>query len=177
MGLKRWLVASVLGVLAPIVAGCGGDDDGGQLTGEEFFQALAVLDDEYEAAGDELEASFEPAMERAASDEERIAVFVSFTEDGAVVLEDFVDGIASLNAPDELIDFQDGAVSAGQAVIDSLEQVLSALGDVSTEEELVAVLAGAGTQEPFGRFNAICLEAENLAEDAGVDVDYDCEQE
>jgi len=116
-------------------------------------------------------------MEAATSEEERVEAFVSFTQDGAVALEDFIDGIAELNAPDELAEFQDRAVSAGREAIESLNDVVSALGDVSTEAELQAVLAEGGTQEPFDRLNAICFEAQALADDAGVDVDYDCEQE
>lgn len=176
MRQRRWLGAAVAAAFTLSAAGCG-DDDGGQLTTEEFFVALEVLGDDYDATSEDLEASFEESMVTATSAEDTIAAFVSFTEDGSGALEGFVDGIAELNAPSELTEFQDRAVSAGRAAIDSLNDMTTALSEVSSEDEFEAVLAGGDTQEVFDRFNDICYEAQSLADDAGVVVDYECEEE
>lgn len=177
MRQRRSLVACVISAITLTVASCGDDNGGGQLTAEEFFIELEVLGDEYEAATDEQEANLEQSMETATTEEERVAVFVGFTQDGSATLEGFVDGMAELNAPDDLTEFQDRAVSAGRAAIDSLNDITTALGDVSTDDELQAVLMEGDTQEAFDRFNAICFEAQTLADDAGVDVDYECEEQ
>ncbi len=175
MRRTRWSIACVTSALALLVAGCGDDNGGGRLTVEEFFVALEVLDDEYEAATDEQAADLERAMGTATSEEERVAAFVVRTENGSAALRVFVDGLAELNAPAELADLQDRAVSAGRAAGDSLNDITTALGDVSTGGGLEAVLAGGATREAFDRFRAICFEAQTLADDAGVDVAYDCE--
>ena len=98
-----------------------------------------------------------------------------WAEDGVVVLEDFVNGYEQLNAPDDLSEFQDRAVSTGREAIDSLNDWVTALDDVTTEAEFVDSFDPVG--EAFGRFNEICVEAQGLADDAGVDVTYDCDDD
>jgi hypothetical protein len=170
VGRTRGLLFGVLAVLVLIVAGCGGNGD--QLTTEEFFLEVGVLDQVYTAANDDLEAKFDEAWEAAASEEEVVEAFAVYTEDGVVVLEDFVNGFEQLNAPDGLRDFQDRSVTAGRQAIDTMNELVTALDDVTTEAGLIDSYEPVG--EEFERFNAICFEAQGRADDAGVDVAYDC---
>jgi hypothetical protein len=175
VGRRRGLFFGVLAVLGVIVAGCG-DSDGDQLATEEFFLEIGVLDKDYTAAIYDLEAEQEEAMEGAASAEEVVETFVIFTEDGVVVVEDFVNGIEQLNAPDDLVEFQDRAVSTGREAIDSLNDLVAALDDVATEAEQFALIESVYS-ETFGRLNDLRFEAQGRADDAGVDVTYDCGDE
>ena len=50
VGRRRGLLFGVLAVLGLIVAGCG-DSDGDQLTTEEFFLEIGVLDKDYHGSG------------------------------------------------------------------------------------------------------------------------------
>jgi ABC-type glycerol-3-phosphate transport system substrate-binding protein len=176
---KRWLLVVVLGALALIVAGCGGDNGDEQLTEEEFYLALEELDDEFTAANEDVQAELEQAIEGATSEEERVEAIVSSTEAGTATLEDFIDGVAELNPPDELTEWQDQFVSAGRAAVDAQNDFVSALGEASTEAELqtIAQEAFQQLQEPFGKLDALCVEAQGSADDAGVEVDYNCEDE
>ncbi len=171
----RGLLFGVLAVLGLIMAGCG-DSDGDQLTTEEFFLELGALDQDYTAAIYDLEAEQEEALKAAASDEEVVETFVTFTEDGVVVMEDFVNGYEQLDAPDDLVGFQDRAVTAGREAIDSLNDLVTDLDDVTTEAEPLALIESV-YQEVFGRLEALCVEAQGLADDAGVDVTYKCGDE
>jgi hypothetical protein len=101
----------------------------------------------------------------------------SFVREGVAALEDFADGIAELNPPEELQDLQDRTVSAMRAGTDVLNDVVSDLGNTSTMQEAQTILAEAPAQQPFDSMAAVCFEAQAMADDAGVDVDYDCAEE
>ena len=148
----------VISTLALTVAGCGDDNGGGPLTAAEFFVALEVLSDEYEAATDEQEADLERTMETATSEEERVAAFADRTGDGSATLRVFVDGLAELNAPAELAELQDRAVSAGRAAVDSLNEITAALGDASTGDGLEAVKSASSSPRATSRRASVsCL--------------------
>jgi hypothetical protein len=178
----RVLLFVFLAVLGLVVAGCG-DDDGDQLATEEFFLEIGVLDKDYTAASEALEAELDEAMENiplgvevpAASLEEAVEAWLIWAEGGVVAMEDFVNGIEQLNAPDDLVEFQDRAVSTGRETTDSLNDWVTALDDITTQDEFVDSFNPVG--EAFERFNDLCYEAQGLADDAGVDVTYNCDDD
>ncbi len=178
----RVLLFALLAVLGLVVAGCGGDD-GDQLATDEFFLELGVLDDDYTAASEALEAELDEAMESiplgvevpAASLEEAVEAWLTWAEGDVVVLEEFVNGIEQLNAPDDLVEFQDRAVNTGREAIDSLSDWVTTLDVVTTQDEFVYSFNPVGGA--LERFNEICVEAQGLADDAGVDVTYNCDDD
>ena len=178
----RVLLFGVLAVLGLIVAGCG-DDDGDQPATEEFFLEIGVLDKDTTAASEALDADLDEAMKSiplgvevpAASLEEAVEAYLIWAEGLVVVVKDIVNGYEQLNAPDDLTEFQDRAVSTGREAIDSLNDLVTALNDVTTQDELVNSFGPVG--EALGRMNEICIEAQGLADDAGVDVTYDCDDD
>ena len=174
---KVFAVLSAMTLVLVFVVSCGDDDEEAQLTTEEYFLALDVLDDDYTAATEELEASFGQATQRATTEDEQIEALTAFVEDGAAALEDFVDGFAALSPPEELNELQDEAVSAGEAAIGVLNDLVGDLSGVTSMDEAQEVMAAAPTFEAFENLNAFCFEAESLADEAGVAVDYDCDDE
>lgn len=170
----RYAIALGLAGLALISLTACDDESDDQLTVEEYFRALDLEDDAYAVTIGEREAEFSEDMEGAETFAEQLESFRDFTADGAGALEDFGDGVDALSPPDDLQNLHDRVVTAMRAGVDSLNDVVSALSDVSTEEEFRSVLMAGGTEETFERMAAACKEAQSAADDAGVDVEFEC---
>jgi len=183
------LVAAVLAVFT-LAAACGGDGDdggsanggdsangnggGGALTLEEFYGQLEVLSQDWEDEGNALDKQASEDFEAAESEEETVAVFISFIEDFTTATTDFVDGLDDLNAPAEAADAMDEAVAAGREVVDMFENIQVVLETVDTLADATALMEGPGFTDASDRFADACFALEDIAGESGLTVDLLC---
>ena len=177
--LRLAIIASLLVVAGSFAAACGGDDGGGgdALTLEEFFQRIDVLDDEYAARTEALEAEFDEAFADVESVDEVIDAAQSFFDEGAAAIEKFVEGIADIDPPAEAEDLHDRVVEAGRTVVELFSDAINEIEEISTEEEFEALFEDSAIEDAFDRFTAVCLEAQAMANDNGIDVEFNCDEE
>jgi hypothetical protein len=159
-------ILAFLGGWAGIACGDGG---GGELTLEEFFAEVQALDDELEERSNELDAQFD--------EEGTVEQAIDLLEQQGDLIDEFIDGIEDLNPPDEAADLQDEAVSAGREAAQAFQDILDSAADAASLDELFALFDTAETNPAFERFDEVCLDAEALAADNGISVDFSCEQE
>ena len=178
--LRLALIASLLVIAGSFAAACGDDgggNDGDALTLEEFFQRIDVLDDEYEARTEALEAEFDEAFADVESVGEVIDAAQSFFDEGAAAIENFVEGIADIDPPAEAENLHDRVVEAGRTVVELFSNAIDEIEEISTEEEFEALFEDSAIDDAFDRFTVVCLEVQAMANDNGFDVEYNCDDE
>jgi hypothetical protein len=169
-----WLIRPLTGLLAlalAFAAGCGGGGDA--LTLEEYFDEVLALSETFDAEGSALEEQFN--AENPTTDEERIELAEEFFNEALTVLEEFVGGFEDLDPPPETEAAHEETVSAGNAAIDSLHEIIDQVGEAETQaelEELFVQFLGTGTA--FDTFSKTCFSLQEIADDEGIDVDLLC---
>ena len=162
------LIATLLLTFGALAAACGDD----ALTVEEYFLRLEELDNSLEAESAELEAAFDVLIETSTI-EEASGLLQQQTD----LIEEFVDGIDGLNPPDEAVDLHEEAVSAGRELVEALREVIDATDSPASLEEFFAPFESVEFQAAENRFTQVCLDAEQLAADNGISVDFDCDED
>jgi hypothetical protein len=160
------IVAGAAISLGFAVVACGGG--GGSLSLDEYFQKVDALDQESADRTDELDRDFESAED---VDEARdlIAELIA-------VSDDFRDGLAGLDAPDEAADAQAKALEGFDAFIAELTAALEDAGDATTVDDLYEALLSID-EAGINQATEACLELEEIASENGIDVDLDCGEE
>lgn len=170
----RYVILPLVGALAmfgSLLAACG--DDGDELTLEEFFLRVEELDDQFEADSAAVDEEFDQLTEDASPDEA-----LDLIRRTADLIEGFVDDLDDLNAPEEAVDVRDEAVTAGRDVARVVRDAVDEASGAETLEDLEGFFAIFETEEAvFDRFEQACLDAEQLAADNAITVDFDCEDE
>ena len=131
--MKRWFVplalAALLLAFGAVAAGCGGG--GEALTLEEFFQRVGELDDEQATREGEIEAQLGDL--ETLEESEALARIRDNYPQFVTLLEDFVDGLAALEPPEEAAELHEKAVSAGREVVRLFGDLV---GEVENAESL-----------------------------------------
>ena len=145
------------------------DDEGNELTLEDYFQQLEELDDEFSEQGDAAFANVpenpEPADVQAALEE--------FTG----ILGDFVADIEALEPPEEAQEAHDAAVEAGNATADAYDALAEEAGNVESVDELFTGDVGQEAQEAIDQFTTACLDLQQIADDNSIEVGLNCGDE
>lgn len=176
MKIRFLLIAVAAAVLAIGATACG-DDGGDTLTLEEFLMEVEDLDTTYDERGDEIEAQFDEDIDNVTTVDEALDVGRQFFDDLLETLEDFIDGIDALNAPEEAQELQDTAVSAGRAAIDGFSDLIDEVNEAETEEDFADLVTGSNLESIFEEFGDVCEEAQAVADDNDIDVDFGCGEE
>lgn len=164
-------ITALLLALGGVAASCDGGGD--ELTLEEFFQAVEELDEQQEEASAALDAELDSITEDSSPDE-----VLDVIDQQADLIDEFIDGLEDLNAPDETADLQAEAVSAGREVANVVHDAVDEARGAESMAELEDFFALFETdQAVFDRFTQVCLNAEQMAADNGITVDYNCEDE
>ena len=165
------LVFLALGVIA---SACG-DDGGGGLSLEEYFQQADELQNQADAQFAEQESGSEP--EAGATDAELADFARQSIESSTDILSDAAEAFGDLDPPSEVEDaharlveaLSDGA-DAIQAVADDLPDALS-MADL---EGLDARFDSEGLNDAFMRLDEACVDLQTIADDNSIDVDLEC---
>ena len=163
--------ALALLAFAGLAVSCG-DDDGGALTLEEFFQRVEELDDDFEARSAEIDAEFEEL-----SEEEALDQGPDLLGRQAELVGDFIDGLSELDPPEEASDLLEEAVSAGRNVADTFDGLVAELEGAQSLDDLFSFFEDPDFMAARGRFSQACFDAEQLAADNGITIDLNCEDE
>ena len=154
----------VLGGASALACSDGGD----ALTLEEYFKKLDEIDDEQTRASDALDEQIS-ALEGEADVEVALDLFNQQVD----LIEEFVEDVDGLDAPDEVSDVHEEALTnLREAVADFRDIVRDAEG-ATTLGELFASLEDAD----FSAFEAAaenCRELQQIATDSDIEVDLDC---
>lgn len=164
-----WVMALVL-ALGAISAACG--DGGATLTLEQFFERLQEIDDDFEARSSDLETEFANLGE-----EEFLQQAPPLLRRQAELLGEFVDGLSALDPPEEAADLHDEAVAAGREAEELFRQQIDEAEAADSIEALFTAFESEELTSAFDRFDQACLDAEQLAADNGITVDFSCAEE
>ncbi len=162
----------VIGVLLPalgaIAAACGG----GELSLEEYFQQVDQAGDEFDTRIEGLEDAFPEAFEEP-------AVTRDFFTAAIPIFRDFIDGLAAIDPPAAVEDEHNEAVAAGEAFEERIEEFVNQLADVETSSELEDFFTEEDPEFTAAeeRFDAACLSLQGIADENGIAVDLECEDE
>ena len=151
------------------IVGLGGGGSGDPLTLEEFFEELVALDDKSEEDSTELESEFD-----ALGDEPSVDEAADLFDQQIDVIQDLIDGIDGLDAPDEAQAVQEAAVDAGRDAVDAFRSAVDDGRDAETIEDLFLVFDSEELNTAFEAFDAACLDAEALAAENDITVDLNC---
>lgn len=165
---------TTLAVIAALACNDSNGGSGGALTLDEYFAELERIGDDADTASDEIEL---PGLDADASFDESRAAFVDYFEQATDIVEDGVQDIRALDPPDEASDAHDRYVEGLAKIMDASNDLLDEIEDAD-EEEFDEILGG---EDPFEAIDdevtEACADLQAIADDNGVDVDLDCDEE
>lgn len=162
---RKLMVTMIAGAVIAFAA-CGGDDEGDEMSLDDYFTQLSSDVSAYITAND---AEFTTLNESDDLDELKSA-FAAIPEN----LQTLLDNIDELSPPEEAADAQADAVAAGEAFLAVLEDVNE---NAQTTDNVDAFIATAGNddlQQLSENFNATCPPLQAVADENNVDVDLGC---
>ena len=164
------LITGLFLAFGAIAAACGGD---GALSIEEYFQQLDELDDEQAMRESELEAQlgdFE-ALEEA----EALARIRDLFPQFVTSFEDFVDGLADLDPPEEAADLHEEAVSAGREVVRLFGEAADEVENAQSLDDFFSLFESGELNAAIERFDQACFDLQEVADENDIVVDLSCE--
>ena len=201
MSRIRWLPGFMLAIVLSVTLACGGggDDDSDDATETPAETAEETPDETEDSRLDEdLEAYFEDLEFTANAIEERLNLIqTEYSEqtfdttqdeiDGFVILlldtqtswETTMDAVADYEPPPEIESEHQDLIDAGNDVITLLGELAEGAEDVTTEDELDALIADfdAEISEANDAFDEACFALQDIADDENIDVDLRCGDE
>ena len=175
--MKTWFVplalAAVLLAFGAIASACG--SGGEALTLEEFFQRVGELDDEQATREGEIEAQLED-LETLEEAEALARIRDNFPQ-FVTLLEDFVDGLAALEPPEEAAELHEEVVRAGREVVRLFGDLVGEVENVESLEDFFVLFEIEEVNAATERFDQVCLDTEQFAANNGIEVDLDCDDE
>jgi hypothetical protein len=165
-----WILRAGVGVALLGIAVLGGwacsDDDGSELSLEEYFQELQALDEEF---NEQADAAFEGV-----GDEPEMSEVEAALGELSGLISDFAGGIEDLSPPEEAQEAHDAAVEAGNATADAYDSLADAAGDAESIDELFTGEAGQAAQEALDQFTTACLDLQQIADENSVEASLNC---
>jgi hypothetical protein len=169
----NWLTRCATGGVILVTAAFGGwactDDDGNELTLEEYFQRIEDLDNDFSERGD---AAFENVPDEPEVTDVRDAL-IAFTD----ILDDFVAELDDLEAPEEARDAHDRAIDSGNEVRAEYERLVDLADDAESVDDLVSETQSESFTEASDRFTTACLDLQEVANENSIDVGLSCGDE
>lgn len=175
--------ALMLGAMVPLAAiggviamACGGDDDGGELSLEEYFAELEALDTEFEQRTDALDAQLNQGMESVDPEDldAVVEVFSGFLDDAVETVADFVDGLDGLNPPPEVETEHEAAVDAGRTVVEEFERLTDDVADFDSVADFIAMEEEPGFTDASDDFDQACFDLQDIADENDIDIELNC---
>ncbi len=182
---SRWAMLAMAAMLALtlalISAACGGDDDdddgGDTLTTEQYFARLQELADESDAAGDDINAEIDKAIEEAEDPEELQDRFTETLRDGINSETTVFDRVAALRPPGDIADLHTELVAAQSEQLRLILELVDSLEDADPDEFITLLEGGASTaglDEAEVRSEEACDALQAAAGEADIEVDLQC---
>jgi chromosome segregation ATPase len=183
--LAAALVAALL-LFAGAVA-CGNDDPDplttplptpGDLTLEQYFPRLAAIFQDADRRSGELEARLDDELEEATTFEEELAALDRSLEGLIDVIQDSIERIQALSAPEEVLQQQATFLDAIETIAGLLEDLREQLAQA--EDRADAEIAVAEFEEDAERHvqraDQTCLDLQTIAIENDINVDLRCEE-
>lgn len=169
-------VVALIGVLAAAAFGAAcKDGDGGALSLEEYFQQLDEAQNEVDQRFEEAFQQLEPGPD---ASEEDIAAFArQVVQTFSSVLGDAEGTIGGLEPPAEAEDAHNALVQAIGDASTAIEGVEDDIPDALSLEEVDAVLGTTEVEAATAAIDEACSDLQAIADDNGIDVDLECEDE
>ena len=114
------------------------------------------------------------------TEEDLIEPFRDFFDGLGALAEDFIADLESIDPPSEVEDAHNEIVAAqaeGLELLEDLNERAQLVESISDMEELSAEFAGPVFTDVSDRSEEACFALEAVADDNGIDVDLECEEE
>ncbi len=170
------LFALLFFVVGSAAAACGGGD-GEQAALERYFQRFERLSQEAYNQFESLQEELDRAFATVESDEELVEAYRDFFDAGQVASADFIEGINDLEPPATIEDAHREATEAGTDILEALRRARDQLAHVSSQAEMDQILDAIDAEPTFDRFEEACLMLQEIADDNGIAVDLNCDDE
>lgn len=152
-----------------LFAGCG-DDDGGAVSLEGYFVDLEVAAIAYDESAGSIDAALEGSTDPVNDFKEIFSGAVDH-------IDTFVDTLAGMTPPSEVLTEHAATVDRGRAVFAAFEDVVAELNEVGDLNELNTVLEGstmAALIQAGDLFSDGCESLQSVAEVEAIEVDLRC---
>ncbi|MGQ9571823.1 MAG: hypothetical protein ACUVV3_01325 [Dehalococcoidia bacterium] len=163
------LVAAVL-VAGPLLGACGGEEEGGEITLDQYFQRFEAINT---AAG----ARINTLVEESAGLGADIEITQDYFDEYGIITEEAVHDFKDLHPPAEVRDAHDEFVAALEDMLREWKRLGDRLADVESPSDLEPLLAELD-EPPFDtameRLIDVCPELQRIADENGIDVDLKC---
>jgi hypothetical protein len=177
---RSWFIialAALLLVLGTIAGAC---DGGGGRALEEYFQriesVLRSADDDF----GKLVAEFEEAVDEVETEEGVTEAFRAYSRSADELYADVVADLESIDPPSDVEDAHEefvAAETAGRDMFEELNEQAQRAESASDMEEWMAEFGGPEVTAVSNRSDQACLALQVIADDNGVDVDLECEED
>jgi vacuolar-type H+-ATPase subunit I/STV1 len=167
--IRTLLAAIALVGFGALGVGC--NDDGDEMTLEEYFQRIDELDQRLQDRSQELEDELD-ALGEDASLEDAADSF----EEQVNALQEFIDDMEDLDPPGEAREAHDEAAEALNAAVEQFDGLIEDFRSADSLEDAFALTENADFSA-IERANEACRELERIAADNNIDVDLDCDTE
>jgi CHASE3 domain sensor protein len=173
--MKLVVMAVALLGLALGAAACDSGDDSrnprrDELTLGDYLSEIEDLQNDAQSRFDELDLDLDPS----ASVDESKERFSEFFDELRAVIEDFVEGLQDLEPPEEAEELHADAVEASNDFLDALDESIEQIEDLDSLADLLG-LEAPEFDEATERFDQVCAELQQLADDNEIEADLGCE--
>lgn len=173
--LSLLFAIAVLSLAGLALAACGGDDGGGELTIDEYFERIAGLEQDLYDTVDAAAEEFDEAEFAAETDAETIAAIAEFVQEGTAAYQTFADEADALTPPDVAEAAHDAYVTATRSAISIFEDTEDSLEDATTADEGYAAFDQLSTGDAYDVWIEACEALNAIAEDEDVAQRLACE--
>ncbi|HEV8564342.1 MAG TPA: hypothetical protein VGR41_05475 [Actinomycetota bacterium] len=164
---RRFVMSTV--VLAIVAAGCGG----GGLSLQEYLTTMDGLQSSFQQKSEDSQTEVQAALQEVTSNEDALTVFRGYLEESLAAIDEQLAKLEGLDPPSEAESEHEDLLEAGNAIRDSLADVIDRYGEFGSVEEVAQFFTtNLGDAEQQGTDACNALQA--VADDNEIDVDLGC---
>lgn len=173
-------ITLVIGLMTITVAGaCGG---GGAMTLDEYLRELDRIGDEGDERGEAQDAKLEEELDSEAPLSEQKTILVDSFNASRDIFADVIRDIDDLDPPDAAGSAHDELAASGGRLLAAFDDFIGQLEEAEAEADFQRAFdgleeSGSAINVASQEFEAACNELQKIADDSGVDVDLECEQD
>ena len=162
----------IIAALALAAAGCGG---GPSASLTEYFADLESLNADLRLRQQQADSEYDAVLSSATYSDTVREGFASYLAEQRDIALLYADRAGELEPPEEARDLHAAALAAYLDFAETIDGVVDTVGQARTLDQLVGALGNTDAIEAAATTTAACLALQQLADDKGVSVNFECQ--